>query len=27
LRAAGAKLVISDFTDPALWELLRAVPT
>lgn len=27
LRAAGAKLVISDFTEPALWELLRAVPT
>lgn len=27
LRAAGATLVISDFTDPALWELLRAVPS
>jgi HAD superfamily hydrolase (TIGR01509 family) len=27
LRAAGASLVIRDFTDPALWELLRAVPS
>ncbi len=27
LRAAGASLVIRDFTDPALWELLRAAPS